>query len=80
MTATLFEEAVNITEQYLGPAARRFVTRQIAFHLNKSPENLTPLDIPELVEWTKATLALLTEDKQMVSDYAAKISRLGEQA
>lgn len=77
MTAdSLFENIVNITEQYLGPAARRFIVRQVAFHLGKAPEELDAKDIPELVEWTKATLALLTEDKYMVNDYAQKISQL----
>ena len=72
----LFDKVVAITEEYLGPAAPRFITRQISFHLNKSPQELIEGDIPELAEWTKVTLALLTEDKNLVQEYAAKIIRL----
>lgn len=76
MTATVAEDIIQITEQYLGPAADRFVTRQIQFHLNKKPEELTRQDIPKLAEWIKVSLALLTEDKKMVDECAAKIAKL----
>ncbi|GAC1370450.1 MAG: hypothetical protein NVSMB39_3250 [Candidatus Saccharimonadales bacterium] len=77
MTNELFDKVVAITEDYLGPAAPRFVTRQISFHLGKTPEELSAADIPQLVEWTKATLALLTNDKDMVQDFAVKVLELG---
>jgi hypothetical protein len=73
---SVFENLVDITEKYLGPAARRFVIRQVAFHLDKPPEELEARDIPELIEWTRATLALLTEDKTVLSDYAREASQL----
>lgn len=78
MTAniSLFDEVVVITERYLGPAARRFIARQVSFHLNKAPEALMSTDIPQLVEWTKATLALLTEDKSMVDGFAQEVMKL----
>jgi len=47
MTAdSLFENIVDITEQYLGPAARRFIVRQVAFHLSKAPRSSTPKTFP----------------------------------
>ena len=76
MTNELFEKVVAITEDYLGPAAPRFVTRQISFHLGKTPEELVDSDIPKLAEWTKATLAMLTDDKAIVKDYTVKILEL----
>lgn len=78
MTNELFDQVVAITEDYLGPAAPRFVTRQVSFHLGKTPEELEAGDIPKLVEWTKATLALLTDDKSMVQDFAAKVMALAK--
>jgi hypothetical protein len=75
-TTSLLEEVITITEQYLGPAARRFVIRQVAFHLKKDPENLEPSDIPELIEWSQATMALLTDDKSMVDNYGEKLGQL----
>lgn len=76
MTNELFEKVVAITEDYLGPAAPRFVARQVSFHLGKTPEELKDEDIPKLAEWTKATLALLTDDKTIVKDFSAKILEL----
>jgi hypothetical protein len=76
MTTSLFEQVTAITEDYLGPAAERFVSRQITFHLRKDPLDLNAADIPKLVEWTKVTLGLITEDRQMVDDYAIKINEL----
>lgn len=76
MTNELFEKVVAITEDYLGPAAPRFVARQVSFHLGKTPEELITADIPKLAEWTKATLALLTDDKKIVKDYSLKILEL----
>lgn len=76
MTIALFEQLVAITEQYLGPAAHRFVTRQITFHLDKAPEDLEVTDLPRLIEWTKVTLALLTEDQDVVNAYAHQVSQL----
>lgn len=78
MTTELYDQVVSITQEYLGPATDRFLVRQITNHLGKSPQELTKSDIPTLVEWTKATLALLTEDRDMVEEYASKISRLAE--
>lgn len=78
MTNELFEKVVAITEDYLGPAAPRFVTRQISFHLGKTPEELLDSDIPKLAEWTKATLAMLTDDKTIVKDYTVKILELAK--
>lgn len=64
--AGLYSEVLKVTEEYLGPAADRFVKRQITFHLNKKPEDITPGDVAKLTEWMKVSLAMLTEDKTMV--------------
>jgi hypothetical protein len=63
---TVYKQVVDITQEYLGPAADRFVDRIIQFHLNKPPEELTKRDIPKLSEWIKVTLGLLTDNKSMV--------------
>lgn len=76
---TTFEEIVDVTEEYLGPAARRFVSRQITFHLSKEPEAVTPDDIPELVEWMRVTMSMLTQDKTLVVEYSAKIQAIMEE-
>lgn len=76
MAAQLCDKVIEITEDYLGPAADRFIKRQIAFHLNKKPEQLTTAELPKLAEWIKISLALLTEDKTMVDKCESQILKL----
>lgn len=76
MTINLYHQVTDITEEYLGPAAERFVARQISFHLGKDPQDLSDEDIPTLIEWTKLTLGLLTEDKGLIDDYTHKMEQL----
>jgi len=78
MSNELFDQAVAITEEYLGPAAPRFMARQVSFHLDKAPSELVAADIPRLVEWSKATLALLTSDESIVKEFVSKLSALKE--
>lgn len=66
MTATLGEQVIEVTENYLGPAADRFIRRQVSFHLHKKTEELDAADLPQLADWIKVSLALLTEDHSMV--------------
>ena len=70
---SIYEQIVLITEDYLGPAARRFISRQISFHLDKQPEEVTIEDIPSLAEWTTVTLSLLTKDQNIVSEFSQKM-------
>jgi hypothetical protein len=76
MTEVLYEQIVHITEEYLGPAAKRFINRQIEFHLEKKPAEVTTQDVPKLAEWGKVSLGLLTEDKAMVDAFEHKIMEL----
>jgi hypothetical protein len=76
MTEQLYHQVVTIAEEYLGPAADRFITRQITFHFDKPPQELTAADIPKLVEWTKVTLGLITEDRQVVEEFTRKMAAL----
>jgi hypothetical protein len=76
MTEALYQQLVSITEEYLGPAAKRFIDRQIEFHLEKPPVDVNQADISKLAEWGKVSLGLLTEDKKMVDDFETKILSL----
>lgn len=75
---SVYDQIVAITEDYLGPAAHRFVARQVSSHLAKQPDEVVRDDIPTLTEWTKVTLGLLTEDQGMVSEYVAKMTELAQ--
>ena len=76
----LYEEILIITQDYLGPAAQRFIDRQIAFHLHKKPQEITKEDVPDLVEWVSVTLASLTEDTIAVKKCSDRISDLATSA
>jgi len=48
---SLYDDVVKIAKLYLGPAAERFVTRQVSSHLNKAVTELTAGDLEELAKW-----------------------------
>lgn len=75
---TLADSVVEVAEEYLGVAAKRFVNRQINFHFNKRPEELSKADIPQLAEWIKVSMAFLTEDKAIVDGLAQKLLNLAK--
>ena len=77
-TTGLYNEVVDLTKSYLGPAAERFITRQIKTHLNKNPEELSPEDLAKLADWIKVAIALLTEDAQIVQDYTSSLLKLAK--
>lgn len=74
--ANLYEQVVVITQEYLGPAADRFVTRIIGAHLDKEPEQLKKKDIPQLSQWIKISLGLLTENRKIVDECEKRILQL----
>lgn len=73
---TLYEQVVDVTVQYLGPAAERFVARQIQMHLDKDPEDLAEKDLVKLVDWIRLAIALLSEDNQLVDEFSESLLAL----
>lgn len=69
----LYDYIVSVTSDYLGPAAQRFIDRQIQNHLDKEPHELTLRDLPELVDWIRVSVAFLTEDRQLIDDLTKKL-------
>ena len=72
----LYHKLIAVMKKYLGPAGTRFLDRQIEFHLDKKPEEITSNDIDQFKEWVKVSLALLTEDKKLVDACIAEIEGL----
>lgn len=73
-----YDRVVRITYIYLGPAADRFVTRQIANHLAKRPDELNAEDLPELINWIRLAMGFLTPDSTMVEEYIRRLRTLQE--
>ncbi len=74
----LYTQVVDVTMSYLGPAAERFISRQIETHLKKNPEDLVVEDLEILVDWIKVAIALLTEDQRIVDDFTKSLMALAE--
>lgn len=75
-TTDLYEKVVLVTYVYLGPAADRFVARQITNHLHKKPSELASADLPELIDWIHLAMGFLTEDHNMIDEYIDKLQLL----
>lgn len=72
----LYDSVVGVTEDYLGPAAKRFIDRQIESHLQKKPESLTRQDLEKLIDWSSLALAHITDNASIVKDYTSSLHRL----
>jgi hypothetical protein len=73
---TAYDSVTEIASDYFGPAASRYVSRIIVNHLGKSPTQLRHKDIPELVNWIKLTLAVVTDDMNLVEEFVARLKTL----
>jgi hypothetical protein len=72
----LYLKVVKVTSDYLGPASRRFIDRQIANHLNKDPEELNEQDLTTLIKWIEISMSILTEDRLLVSEFTERLGTL----
>jgi hypothetical protein len=72
----LYDKVVRVTHVYLGPAADRFIARQVQNHLHKAPEELSREDLLKLIDWIRVAVSLLTEDSEIVEEYAAQLRQL----
>jgi hypothetical protein len=73
---SLYDQVVRITHVYLGPAADRFIARQVENHLHKSPEELSHADLLVLIDWIRVVVSLLTEDSDIIEEYAGELQKL----
>jgi hypothetical protein len=73
---TLYEQVVRVTHAYLGPAADRFIARQVQNHFNKSPDQLSKQELDKLIDWIRVAVSLITEDAEIVEEYTSQLRRL----
>lgn len=76
--STLYDEVVNVTYDYLGPAADRFVIRQIRNHLRKKPEELQRKDLKQLIDWIQIAMRLISNDTKVIDEYVASLEDLAQ--
>lgn len=75
-SASLYNQTVIITEEYLGPAGERFIRRQIGTHLGIEPEKLRKDDLSKLIDWTSLAFALLTNNRVEVESFTRNLRAL----
>lgn len=75
---SLYDQVVQTTHTYLGPAAERFIARQVQNHLHKQPQQLSRSDLNGLIDWIQIAVALLTEDSEIIEDYINELKKLAE--
>ena len=76
---TVYDQVIEVVSEYLGPASERFVTRLAKVHCDKKPKDLTVEDIPKLHEWSKLTVALVTEDSLLVDDFSRDLLSIAKE-
>ncbi len=77
-TLILYEQVVKVTNVYLGPAADRFITRQIENHLDKPPQQMSREDLSQLIDWIRVAMSLITEDSDIVEEYTEQLRQLAD--
>jgi hypothetical protein len=77
---TIYRQVVDISHTYLGPAAERFIDRQIRNHLNKNPDQLQPSDIYKLIDWIRIAVSFLTEDSELIEAYTRQLQQLADKS
>ena len=73
---SVYQRVVRITHIYLGPAADRFIDRQVQSHLHKEPEELSAADLTLLTDWIRVAVSLLTDDEEIVEEYINQLKLL----
>lgn len=76
MKPSIYEQVVKVTNIYLGPAAERFIDRQVENHLHKPPSKLTKSDLNSLIDWIRVVVSLLTDDTDIVEEYIRELKKL----
>ena len=74
--SSIYTKVVRVTHVYLGPAADRFIARQVENHLHKSPEELTKADLAGLIDWIQVVVSLITDDAGVIEEYTAELRKL----
>lgn len=73
---SLYKKVVQVTHIYLGPAADRFIARQVQNHLHKAPDELSQDDLLQLIDWIRVAVSLLTENSQIIEEYTTQLQQL----
>jgi hypothetical protein len=71
----IYDEAVKLAMNYIGPMGQKFIDRQLEFHLKIGPAELTADKLVDLSKWCSTSGGLLIGDKQ-AAEFGDKIKVL----
>jgi hypothetical protein len=75
--SALSEQVLQISVNYLGPAARKFLERQTNSHMDGLVfDNIKPEHLPQLSWWIHASSKLVI-DSVRAKEFADKVAALG---
>ena len=74
--SNIYRRVLTISEDYLGPAAPRFLSRLVTHHLGKPARQITCDDLPQLVIWIRLAATVITDDELVVADYIERLEKL----
>lgn len=76
---TVYQQVVDVSHVYMGPAAERFIDRQVKNHLGKEPAQLTAHDILSLIDWIRIAISFLTENSDLIEEYIHQLQRIANE-
>lgn len=76
---TIYQQVVEVSHVYMGPAAERFIDRQVKNHLGKEPSQLTAHDILSLIDWIRIAISFLTENSDLIEEYIHQLQRIANE-
>ena len=71
----LYDNAISIAKEYMGPAGQQFLDRQIKEHLKLDPAELDPANLADLSKWC-FTSGRLFIDSDLAKEFQEKIRAL----
>jgi hypothetical protein len=74
-----YDDCLEICQRYIKEDPKRFLDRQIEYHLNKSPQQLVAADKEILANWLKISSGLII-GKDKASEFMNKILSLKEES
>lgn len=75
--AEFYHGVLQILRPYLGTSSEKFLSRQIKYHLKKTPEELDLGDKEELAKWCKVSSFLFLDRQGAPEEIYQKIISLG---
>lgn len=71
----LYDDVVELAKTYMGPAAKKFVDRQISGHLDVEASQLAGSHLGELAKWCYTSGKLLMDDGK-ATEFSEKVKAL----